>query len=286
MIFVSVSYLPFYVALIMFLICIVFVLCAKMRRITATVVPLSSFALLLLTLIVCIFVSFGADSFIYDRGDSSIGNEFLFFTNDADVTVIDISKENHTSFSKMMARCEDEHISEISNYIITRYNDSLCEGLYAASAQIKMKKILLPEPTSYDEKAISDSVTRMLDGLSISYELYKRNEPLSLNGLQMTLIPTGTALSYGDYIIEILSNEKRFYYICSYAFSYDYLPICDEVDFLILGHHDGTRIIYFKMPSKIDTLIADSRTLYNPETFGEFSVERVFMDKSLKFKLE
>jgi energy-coupling factor transporter transmembrane protein EcfT len=196
MIFVSVSYLPFYVALILFLICIVFVLCAKIRRITATVVPLSSFALLLLTLIVCIFVSFGADSFIYDRGDSSSGNEFLFFTNDADVTVIDISKENYTSFSKMMARCEDEHISEISNYIITRYNDSLCEGLYNASAKIKMKKILLPEPTSYDEKAISDNVTRMLDGLSISYELYKRNEPLSLNGLQMTLIPTGTALRY------------------------------------------------------------------------------------------
>ena len=286
MIFVSVSYLPFYIALSLFLFCLIFVLCVKMKRRATVTTLFSSFALLILTLFVCIFISFNDDAFIYERGDSSHGNELLFFVNDASTTVIDISSESSASFSRMIARCEKEHITEISNYIITRYNDSLHENLYEASAKIKMKRILLPAPINAFEVSVSESITKMLDELRIPYELYKRNEAVSLAGLEMTLIPTGPAASYGDYIIEILSNEKRFYYICSYAFSYDYLPIYDEVDFLILGHYDGTRIIYFKMPSKIDTLIADSRTLYNPETFGGFSVEHVFMDKSIKFKLK
>ncbi len=280
MIFVSVSYIPFYVALSLFLVCLALILCVKMKRKTIIKSVLSSFAMLMLTLFICLFVNFKDDTFIYQRGDDYQRNEFLFFTNDAKTTIFDVTKENKKSFSEMLARCENERISEISSYVISRYNDSLLINLDKASATIKIKHILLPEPTCAESLNIANSVTKRLDELRIPYDFYKFNEVVSLDNLEFKLID--------GHIIDVTSRQKTFSYVSSYAFICDYLPLRQGLDYLILGHQDGVFTVYFKMPDGVKNLIiADSDNVYNDNFINDASMpENVFMDKSVEFIIE
>lgn len=288
MIFLSVSYVPFYLALSLLLTCLAVILCLKMRKRHIFITLLSSFTILMLTLSVCVFVNFKSDTFIYERGSSSQRNEFLFFTNSAKTTVIDISNETKGSFSEMMERCEREHISEISCYVISRYNESLCKSLDLATSKIKMKRILLPEPMSESDLTIANAVKERLEKLKIPYAFYNSGEEFPLKSISLKIVHADSHVDNGSYFIEIVSGQKTFCYVSSAAFVYDGLPLGDNLDYLILGHHDGVFIAYFKMPRNVKNLIiADSKTPYAPDFLESFyTPKNVFMDKSVKIKIK
>ena len=271
-IYISVSYVLFYIALALFFSYIIYLLWGRFKIKDVIRRTLYSFLALMLILGICTISNYTKESFIYSKTLKN-NDECLILIDNGKAAVIDFSSQNSSSFNNVINLLKKEHITQISSYVFTHYHYKLGSSLEKAASKIKINKVLLPMPKDETDISYAKATVDALKNRKVELEFYETNKEIFVEGykdLSFYLEKFDFAINRHEYVFLIKFRRKNFIYAPPAITTESLITFSNKANVFILGNHGNgysyDHPISCILPNNLSHLIAsngDAEYLYD-----------------------
>ena len=292
-IYISVSYISFYVALTLFFAYIIYLLYRKFKFKALLTRFFCSFVALMLVLGICTANNLRKEEFIYSKNNNKTNDEYLILIDNGKASVIDFSSENSSSFNYIINVLKEENITEISSYIFTHYHYRLTTSLESACSKIKINRVLLPIPNNETDINYAKKAVEILKNRNTAYEIYENDKEIFVDGYKdfsFYLEIPEVSSSKNELILAFKFKQTNFVYASLSETYASYIPFSEKTDVFIVGNHERNykMPISYLLPPKLSHLIASNGDAeYLHDFFDPIKEEtKIHSDNTVKIKFK
>ena len=269
-IYISVSYVVFYIALALFFSYIIYLLWRSFK-LKAVIRRISySFIALMLILGICTVSNYTKETFIYSNVIKN-NDECMIFIDNGKASVIDFSNQNSSSVNNVVNLLQEEHITQISSYIFTHYHYRLGSTLEKATSKIKINKVLLPVPKDETDIKYAKAALDALKSRKVELKFYETNKEIFVDGYKnfsFYLESFDFAINKHEYVFMVKFRQKNFIYAPPAITTESFISFSNKANVFILGNHGNSYDypISCILPNNLSHLIAsngDAQYLYD-----------------------
>ena len=172
-------------------------------------------------------------AYLYFRSDGK--SDMIGIVSDGEAVLVDITTGGAAMPTAAYKDLADFYVCEIDTYLLTHYHSYHANTLRKLSENIKIHRVLLPEPLTENDRKYSEQIQNALDG-KISIEYYRSGEE-QIGNITMAL-PEQQFLKRSEHPVIAFStvfveNGQTFSYLSSSATEL----MSPTEDVVILGSH-------------------------------------------------